>query len=353
MTATGRQRRRKGIATLAGFEDDRTGGERPVSLATVAAAAGVSIATVSRVVNGQTHRASAETIARVRRAIEAVGYRPNSIGRALRSGESRLVAMLVANLDNPAMATIAASTEAALRSAGYVMILCDTHDRADLQDEYLAAMRAQTVQGYVLVVARESPGLADFVARGAPIVFVGRRNPLGAGAFVGIDNRAAGAMVADYFWNKGLRRCGVLSPAAPSSASRDRAEGFRDRLRALGAKPRGIGHWRAPGLRHLEIGYTAARAIGPREAWPEGLLCVSDQAAYGAYRAAREAGLDVPGDCLLAGVDGSSLNSWLAPWLASVKVPYEAFGPAILDLLVQLWSGVGPGEAILPHGPVA
>ncbi|WP_198148045.1 LacI family DNA-binding transcriptional regulator, partial [Elstera litoralis] len=132
-----------------------------ISLATVAARAGVSVSTVSRIVNGETGRASAATVKRVQEAIDAVGYRPNPVGRALRRRESRVVAMLIANLDNPAMATIASSTEAALRSAGYVMILCDTHDRADLQDEYLEAMRAQFVRGFVLVAAVPSPGLAD------------------------------------------------------------------------------------------------------------------------------------------------------------------------------------------------
>lgn len=77
--------------------DDGPETTRPPSLATVAAA-GVSISTVSRVVNGETRRASADTVVRVRRAVEAVGYRPNPIGRALRRGESRLVAMLVAHL---------------------------------------------------------------------------------------------------------------------------------------------------------------------------------------------------------------------------------------------------------------
>jgi LacI family transcriptional regulator len=339
------------MGRLADLEDDQAGDARPVSLATVAAAAGVSISTVSRIVNGETRRASAETVARVRRAVEAVGYRPNPIGRALRSGESRLVAMLVANLDNPAMATIAASTEAALRAAGYVMILCDTHDRAELQDEYLAAMRAQAVQGYVMVVARPSPGLDEFMARGAPIVFVGRRNPSGGGAFVGIDNAGAGALVAEHLWQAGIRRYGILSPEQGSSATRERAAGFRARLDELGLEA-AVPEWRAPGLAHLEIGYHAARAIGPADAWPHGLLCVSDQVAYGAFRAAREAGVGVPEDCRLVGIDGTRVNAWLAPWLCSVRIPYDAFGPAILNLLVQLWSGMAPGEHLLDHGPV-
>ncbi len=78
------------------------------------------------------------------------------------------------------------------------MILCDTHDRADLQDDYLRAMREQFVAGYVMVGAVRSPGLAER-RRHDPMVFVARRNPLGGGAYVGIDNREAGADAADYF----------------------------------------------------------------------------------------------------------------------------------------------------------
>src|SRR5215468_2008086 len=207
----------------------------PASLATVAAAAGVSIATVSRIVNGETRRASAETVARVRKAIAATGYQPNHAGRTLRRRESRLVAMLAPNLDNPVMAAIAASTEAALRASGYVMILCDTHDRPDLQDDYLNAMRAQVVRGYVMVASVASPVLKNFVTHGAPMVFVNRRPPFGGGAFVGIDNVKAGADAADVLWSTGLRRCGVLAPAQGSSVTRDRINGFCDRLHALGA----------------------------------------------------------------------------------------------------------------------
>ena len=126
--------------------------------------------------------------------------------------------MLSPNLDNPAMAAIAASVETALRSAGYVMILCDTHDRAELQDEYLYAMRSQLVQGYVLVNAVRSEALSASVARGDRIVFVGRRNPDGGGSFVGIDNRRAGADAADHLWTRGIRNLAIIYPTQGSSA---------------------------------------------------------------------------------------------------------------------------------------
>jgi LacI family transcriptional regulator len=316
------------------------------SLATVAEKAGVSISTVSRIVNGQTRRASAQTVERVRQIIAEVGYRPNHIGRSLRRKESRLVAMLVANLDNPAMATIAASTEAALRAAGYVTVLCDTHDRADLQDEYLYAMRSHGVQGYVLVVSVPSPGLKEFVEAGAPIVFVSRRNPYGDGAFVGIDNVKAGADAADHLWAEGLEDVGILSPTLPSSVTRDRVAGFRDRLVALGMSEDRIVSVTGPGLAHIDVGYEAGRRLAR---WPKVLYCVSDQIAYGAYRAARERGIRVPEDCRFFSIDGNRINGCLAPWLTSMAIPHGDFGREIVGLLMRLWGGEGPTVRILPH----
>jgi LacI family transcriptional regulator len=321
----------------------------PASLASVAAAAGVSMSTVSRVVNGETGRASAATVERVRRAVAAVGYRPNHLGRALRRGETQVVAMLSANLDNPVMATIAASTESALREAGYVMILCDTHDRADLQDEYLHAMRAQAVQGYVLVASVPSPGLDAFVAQGAPIVFVGRPGTAGTGAFVGIDSRQAGADAADYLWSRGVSEPAVLYPTQGSSTTRERVTGFCARMAALGAPRPRIHKAEAPGLSHLDVGYRAACDLVARVGWPRGMMCVSDQVAYGVYRLAHETGKRVPDDCIIVSIDGTALNAWLAPWLVSVETPFDAFGPKIVERLLDIWAGKPPTSTILPH----
>jgi LacI family transcriptional regulator len=333
---------------MKGMSAPRRPAAAPASLASVAAEAGVSMSTVSRIVNGETGRASAETVERVRRAIAAVGYRPNHLGRALRRGETQVVAMLSANLDNPVMATIAASTETALREAGYVMILCDTHDRPDLQDEYLHAMRAQAVQGYVLVASVPSPGLDAFMAEGAPIVFVGRPSATGAGAFVGIDNRQAGADAADYLWSRGVTEPAVLYPTQGSSTTRERVAGFCARMAALGAPASRIIEAEAPGLSHLDVGYRAACSLVARRGWPRGMMCVSDQLAYGVYRLAHETGKRID-DCIVVSIDGSALNAWLAPWLVSVGTPFHEFGPRIVERLVELWAGKPPTRCILPH----
>ena len=322
------------------------------SLTTVAKETGVSVSTVSRIVNGKIGRASPETVARVEEAISRLGYRPNPVGRALRRRASRVVAMLAPNLDNPAMAAIAVSTEAALRDAGYVMILCDTHDRAELQDDYLRAMRGQFVAGYVMVSAVRSKGLEETIGRGDPMVFVARRNPLGGGAYVGIDNRAAGAEAADFLLGCGIDRPAVLMAAQNASSTAERAAGFAERLVARGVAPDDILHASASGLSHIEVGYAAARSMVVADGWRRGVFCVSDMIAYGAYRLARESGVAVPDACRLVGVDGNALNEWIAPWLTSIRIPYESFGKHVVEHLRSLWAGTELGEVHIPHGPL-
>lgn len=321
------------------------------SLSTIAARAGVSVSTVSRIANGQLNRANPTTVARIQALLDELDYRPDKIARALRHGQSRVIAMLAPNLDNPAMGAIASSTEAALRAAGYVMILCDTHDLPALQDDYLEAMRAQSVEGYVIVSAVASPGLATVLERGEPVVLVGRHQPqdMKRAAFVGIDNQAAGALAADFLLDAGIECPAMVHTALSSSAISDRATGFLARCAARGVARRHIRVCATSQLKHLHAGYEAAQSLIAQGGWPAGLFCVSDQMAYGVYRLAVECGIEVPGRCLIAGVDDSPLNAWIAPWLSSVHVPYADYGAAILAQLEAVWAGAPPTDCLLPH----
>lgn len=311
------------------------------------------MSTVSRIVNGETRRASAETVERVKAIVAELGYRPNVAGRSLRSGDSRIVAMLAPNIDNPAMAAIASSTEAALRCAGYVMILCDTHDRPELQDEYLRAMRAQSAQGYVMVSSVRSGELEAAVQRGDPIVFVSRRSPYGDPAYVGVDNRQAGRDAATLLLSRGVERPAALRPDMMSNTIADRLEGFRAALTDAGFAAQDIRVAAGAGSSHLEYGYSAARALTSEGGWPPGLMCPSDMMAYGAYRLATEQGVAVPQACRIVGVDDNPLNAWIAPWLSSIRIPYRDFGEPVLNALTALWSGGPAAEILLPHEPVA
>ncbi|MEO1090023.1 MAG: LacI family DNA-binding transcriptional regulator [Pseudomonadota bacterium] len=325
-----------------------------VTIARVAQRAGVSIATVSRIVNGVENKASAATVARVRRAVDELGYRPISAARSLRENRSRLVALLAANLANPAMAAIAAAAETALREAGLTMILCDTHDRADLQDEYLLQMRAQMARATVLLGAVDSPRLQSMRRDAEPLIFVNRVCPGDtAAAFVGIDNRKAGAEIADHLLDTVGSPLAVVHGALTSSATAARVAGFRERAAARGVALGDGDVVTAAGADHLEIGYAAAAALldgtAAGEGRPRGVFCSSDLIAFGVHRRAREAGIAVPEEVALVGFDESPLNAWIAPWLSSVEVPYAAFGTAIVAAAHDLMAERQPAPRILPH----
>jgi LacI family transcriptional regulator len=317
------------------------GPRESVSISAVAAHAGVSIATVSRVVNGVTNKASADTVARVQAAIAELGYRPTGAGRALRSGQSRLVAVLAANMANPTMPAIVAAAEVALRGAGYVMVLCDTHERPDLQDEYLLEMRSHYARGLVLLGAVDSPVLRSFVRAGEPLVFVNRRSPVaGEGlAHVGIDNLGAGADVARWIAGQGWTEVGLIHGNLASSATADRVTGFRAALKAAALRLPAGRIQTALGKEHLQIGYEGMGRLLAQAKRPKVVFCTSDLIAYGAHRRAREAGLQVGSDLVLIGFDDSPMNAWIAPWLHAVRVPYAAYGEAIVRSLADRQAG--------------
>ncbi len=330
----------------------RRPGKSP-SIEMVARQAGVSIATVSRVVNGVSKKASADTTERVRRVIAELGYRPSGAGSALRSRQSRIVALLVPGAASAYMAAVAAAVEAALRERQKVMILCDTAEDANIQDDYLLEMRAQMVRGMVMLGAVDSPVLTQFLDEGEPLVFVNRKSPGGpGGGFVGIDNLQAGADIAAYFVERERLPCAVIHADPSSSATAERLTGFRRHMKREGIKLPASAIKTYPSVDHLEIGYRGAVALLQNGRVPRSIFCASDLIAYGAHRRCRELGLAVPEDVLLFGFDDNPLNDWVAPWLDTVHVPYETFGTAVVDLLDTIWAGTQTQpapEILLPH----
>jgi len=327
--------------------DAKLPSQGPVSIAEVAARAGVSIATVSRVINGVSSKFSAATQDRVMQAVASLGYRPTVAGRSLRSGQSRLVAVLASNLANPSMAAIAAAAEVALRKAGYVMVLCDTHDQPELQDEYLLEMTSHYARGLVLLGAVDSPQLARLAQRPGQLVFVNRRSPvpLSQARFVGIDNLAAVQTVARWMADHCPGKVALLHGDVRSSATRERVEGFLGACRSLGQPLDRACIRTGPGLSHLEIGFEGMRKLMALKRPPVAVFCTSDLIAYGAHRCLRENHPDLLEQVRLVGFDHSPLNTWVAPWLTGIRVPYGQYG----DAIVQALNSDGPVEILLPY----
>ena len=326
-------------------------GQGAPSIATVARRAGVSIATVSRVVNGVPNKVSKETLARVREAIAALNYRPVRAGIALRTKQTRLVALLIPDLSNSFYAAVATAIEQTLAAEDLTMILGNTSENAAIQDDYLREMRAHMVRGIALFGAVESPILTEFVESGEPILFINRPPPGSlAGPFVGIDNRAAGRDVARHVNGCGRTHPAVIHGPLSSPASADRLNGFLEGMAETG-RPLTSDRMRQADLSMIG-GYQAAAALLDLDPRPTAIFCGNDQIAYGVYRRCRERGLGVPGDVALFGFDDNPMNQWIAPWLSTVRVPYDAFGPAVRDLFNSIWyrrHDGPPRRIIIPH----
>jgi len=321
----------------------------PASIQTVADRAGVSIATVSRVLNGKAKKVSEETRARVLATVQELGYHPSRVGSALRSGRSRLVAVMVPDPANAYNDAIASAVEIELRLRGKVMVFCSTQEDPRIQDELLREMRAQLVSGIVMLGAVESKELSASLAADEPIVFVNRKvRQTPAGLFVGIDNRAAGRSVARSFVEKGFADAWVLHGPLTSSATRDRVEGFLEVLREQ-HPDHAITTIEIPRSR-MDTAYDLANRYVSRDNFPRAIFCTTDEIAYGVYKHCRDLGLSVPADIHLFGFDGNPLNDYLAPWLSTIRVPYEEFGKSVVNVLERYWQNLGPAslDVILP-----
>jgi LacI family transcriptional regulator len=288
-----------------------------------------------------------DTIARVRKAAADLDYRPISAGRALRSRQTHMVAVLASNLANPTMTAIAASAETALRQAGFVMVLCDTHDEPDLQDEYLREMRARQAHAIVLLGAVDSLQLRSLAEPDMRVVFVNRRHPLGWSApFIGIDNTAAAIELADTCMKHRYRRVAIVHASKASSATQERVDAMCARFAEHGQPVSPDLIFTADSTDHLTIGLQAGHRI--REGrLPGAVVAMSDLIAFGVHRALGDS--TAKAMPRIFGFDDNPLNDWIAPWLSSVRIPYSDFGPTIVEAVRKDLPAGQANVRILPH----
>lgn len=329
-------------------------GEKRVQVRDVARAANVSVATVSRVLNGKdTERFSTATAERVRAAARELKFIPSELGRQLRTADARAVALLVPDTANGFCADVASSLEPALQEVGLSMLLCNTSEIPERQDQYLRQMVNRGISAFILLGAVESDYLLELSNSGKTLVFINRRPPSPiAGHFVGIDNIAAGRAVADHFIAKNYGDCAMIHGPQRYAASAERLIGFSARLREAGID--------LPVTRCLEsaltpdAGYEKAKILLNNPNRPRAIFCGNDSIAYGVHRACLEARLCVSEDLAIFGFDDNRLNQWLAPWLSTVHVPVQDFGPTIAELLQERREGANqtPITALLPFSLV-
>ncbi|RFU82606.1 LacI family transcriptional regulator [Streptomyces triticagri] len=306
-----------------------------VTLKDVAERAGVSIKTVSNVVR-DAPRVSDATREHVMRAVRELGYRPNASARRLRTGRSGLIALAVPDLATPYFAELAQHVRAQAAKLGLTVLIEETLGDAKEELRLATGVGAALLDGVILSPLHASLDQLAPVASEFPLVLLGERNyerDRLTADHVLIDNVAAAREATAHLAGLGRTRIAAIGVDRKASAtSRQRLEGFQLALHTAGLTydPR-----LAPTVQDFDRhnGLLAMRTLArlPAGVRPDAVFCFSDMLAVGALRALHEAGLSVPGDVAVAGIDGSDEALYSTPSLTSV-VPDRA---AIASLAVK------------------
>ena len=301
------------------------GSIRSPTIRDVAKEAGVSAATVSRVINGSSG-VSAEKSKRVQQAVERLGYRPNHLARDLSQGTAvDTVGVLVPQLADEFTGTVVTGIERELRKAGLHMLCALSH--ADPEDEE-AALRVfyeRRVSGLILVTpSLPDTKLLDYAHRKVPLVLINRRLPELAAHCIHIDNRRAGYLATDYLVSLGHARVVHIAGPLARQDARERLAGFTAALNDHGLERH---EWRVLEASDFTAiaGEKAMRHLLQRGE-PSAVFAANDLLAAGALVALRKAGLRVPDDVSVVGFDDRSITQLTQPPLSSIHYPMLEVG---------------------------
>lgn len=317
--------------------------KKTATIKDVAKEAGVSIATVSRLLNGLDGVAP-DRAARIRAAVDKLQYQPNSMARALKVRESRSIGLIIPDIENPFFPALVRGVEDAAQQSGYAVILCNTDGKPAREEEYIKFLYQKQVDGILFA------GNLDFAENEAwlrairtPIVLLDRRIAGAPYSAVLSDNEGGAHQATAHLLAQGCRRVAVIGGRPGSPVSSERLHGYRRALREHGMEPQDAlcidGHF------SFEGGYQATAALLAAKVSFDGLFAANDIMAIGAIECLHQHGLQVPQDVAVSGYDDISMAAWYKPALTTMGQPVYEMGQLAASLLIEEINGKGtPGQ---------
>lgn len=315
--------------------------EKAKNIKEIAKLAGVSTATVSRVIN-QNGRFSRETEARVRRIIAQNDYVPNMTAKGLRTNRTRVVGIMVPDITNPHFSSIVLKLEMNLFRKGFSCLICNTNENGRLEKEHVKSLTAQNVSGIVMISSTRH--YAELSA--LPVVYVdrpARSHSSSSSVMIESDNVQGGYLATRELLNAGCRKVVILTCLSNDTNQSARYEGFQ---RAIAErKDDGAAAIRVD-LSEVSIAaaYEATLALLKDGAAFDGMMCTTDTVAAGVVMALREHGLLIPDDVMITGFDDCLLASVCGPGLTSVRQDVDQMARLAVDLLLKMIHGDSPSR---------
>jgi LacI family transcriptional regulator len=312
--------------------------KRTTTIRDVAARAGVSVGTVSAVIN-RSPSVAESTRQRVLNRIQELSYKPNSKARSLRQQGVSAVGLIVPDLQNPFFSSVAEGVQITAEENDVLLVLCITWARAEREQYYAQTLLTARLDGVIYLSGSGIPSHdLLLLSKSRQILFVDERLPGVDIPFVSAENRSGARAVAKYVLSMGHRRVAIIGGPPRLWTSEQRLAGYREALAAAGLNPD-----EAPmiaGDYGEASGYRIARELLEKGSGITALLCANDLMAIGAMKLCRDVGLSVPKDISITGFDNIPASSLLDPALTTVAQPGRDMGRAAAQLLLHQIKGI-------------
>lgn len=311
----------------------------------VAKKAGVSVSTVSNVINGRHAKMGARTLRRVQEAITELNYTPNAVARQLKSGQIKTLGLVVPSVANPFWGNVSQLIEKAALKRGYQVLICNAERDPELEATYMTSLYGSSIRGTILGSSPVSfDHLRDHAERGMRIAAFDRTTRGAQGVVscsVSVDQIQGARLATRHLIGLGHRRIAFISGPIGTSSRTARLEGMRhelekegltldDELIWLGPNAAGFGDSQA-----AELGRTGVRELLTLDNPPTAVFAVNDMYAIGACSGAREMGFRVPEDLSVVGFDDIIMAKVMEPPLTTVRQPVEQMAEQIVARLID------------------
>lgn len=307
---------------------------RPATIIDVAQAAGVSKSTVSLVLKGSP-LIRPETAAKVRDAVEQLGYVYNRQAALLRNRSSKLIGVVINDLNNPFFSELLVGIERKLVAAGYVCLMAHTNERIDIQNKVLALMREYHATGIILCPAFDTPHSLLDTVQGWKIPLVIVVHPLGKGKydFIGSDYEAGMKLGTEHLISQGHKRIAFLGQISAGAVYQQRRKGYERAMKShkLSIAPEWIIN--IPPTR--AGGHQGMQQVLALPDTPTAAVCYNDIVAFGALSALGQCGLRASQDFSLIGFDGVASTEYSNPPLTTLDIEPGRLGETAADVLLR------------------
>ncbi len=299
------------------------------SIKDVAKMAGVSPATVSRVMNG-TAKVDEEKKERVLEAIEVTGFVPNQVARSLFKKSGKLIGLILPSIKNPFFTQMASAIENTADMYGYRLILCNTGNRPEKEKEALQMLTAMNADGIILTTSNEQ--IYEYVKNcNIPVIVTDRRIAMDAAtAYIHSDHYQGGRLAAEHLIECGCKNIVCIKGPQDISSARARFEGYCKVCDEKNIK-----------IQTIECDYDFNKGLGVAEElldkYPhvDGIIACNDIVAISVYKVLHGKGIKVPEDIQIIGFDNISLSELLTPELTTIAQPIEEIGAKAARLIIN------------------